>query len=765
LKNILPNINSGLLFIFLCGLFFLLSCSPTKHLKDNEYLINKSKIKIEGKSVNKSTLKKYDRLRPNRRVLGIRFHLLIYNMANPEKDKFFHNWFRRIGEAPIIYDSLKVSQSINNFSKYLSDIGYYDVRISKTETKKTNKKVDVFYKVMPGEPLTINSLNYYFEDTSIQSFIYADTSSALIKKGMNFNKPLMNSERHRIELLLKNNGYYSFSKEYIYYEVNSGDKPKTVDITLNIKQNIKGFINPKTKIRPHRQYKINKVYIVPDAKRTENNINIDTVVYKDHSILYFGKRKLNPPPIVAANRILPGELYSLKKVEYTYANLSSLGLFRFININLHETKPSENFDNVNCRIELAMRKRQSYTFEIVGTNSGSDLGVSSNLTYNNYNLFRGGEHFKIGVSGSYESLKNRLDLDPIFEYGIVSRFETPMFLLPFSAPDFKSKFHPRTVIQFSYNNQNQPEYQRTIANVSFGYTWRGNVFNKHSIYPVDFYLVKLPRAIDSAYIQKFLLNNERLQNSFSNHTILGLRYNFEYSNQSKSQIRNYIYIRNTIENAGLLTNNLEKATDWGKDSLLFGVNYAQYVKFDVDFRQFFKIETGKMFAYRFFAGIGIPYGNSISMPFERMYWSGGPYGIRAWGDHMLGPGSFSDTSLNNIGDKNRLGDLKLEMNLEYRFKLIWKLEGALFSDIGNIWLLKEDPSQPRGNFEFKDFYKDLAIGTGFGLRFDFSFVIFRFDLGFKLRNPAITKGSLWTIKNSTENFWNPTFQFGIGYPF
>jgi hypothetical protein len=749
-----------------------ISCSPTRRLADNEILYNRSKIKIDSGKFDKSVLKKYQRISENKRVLGIRFHLFVYNLAEPGKDSFFSNWFRKIGESPVLYDSTLVKQNVENFEKYLNDLGYNHADVRYSSDIKGQQKINVNYDVVLNVPTTIHKFNYFFEDTSIQRYIFADTNSSLISVNDNFNKPLLQSERQRIEDLLRDNGYFKFSKEYIYYEVkNSGTGSNEVDVTMHIKQNVSGYIDPVLKVRPHRKYFINDIVLNPYIGRDTMIKKNDTILSEGYKMLNSNKILIRPSTLITASRISPGDEYSLKEVNRTYSNLSNLGLFKFININFSEKAPSEDHGNLSAEIELAMRKRQSMAIELTGTNSAGDFGARGSVTYNNYNLFKGGEQLQLGVTGAYESLKKRLDISqPMREVGVSSRFETPKFLLPFYPLDFQRKFSPRTAFELSYNHQNQPAYYiRSIANTSVSYNWHGNSLNRHTVYPFDFYLVKLPYK-DSAYFAD--IRNTRYVYSFDNHTILALRYAFQFSTQSKGYNHDFIYVHSNIESAGFLLNQLNKISRWGNDSLFFGVKYAQYIRADFDFRQFKVIDPVNRVVYRLYAGIGMSYGNSTAMPFEKMFWSGGPYGNRAWADHNLGPGSYPDTT------RNQLGDLKLEANLEYRFKMFWKLEGALFTDVGNVWLLKDDPQFPGAAFKFDSFYKDLAIGVGFGFRFDFSFIIIRTDFGFKLRDPAIQAdnrlgfpeeriktGSKWTVKNPDVSFWDATFQFGIGYPF
>ena len=757
--------------------FQVVSCSPTRRLTDDQTLYNNEKLKVDKRGFDKANLKHYQRITENRRIVGVRFHLFIYNLANPDKDKFPHNWFRRIGEPPVVFDSTLVQQNVKNFKKYLSDIGYDKAVVDYNFEDKGKQKMNTDYEVMLGDPILINKFQYHFEDTSIQRYIYQDSVDALIGKGSHFNKQLLQQERLRVESNLKDNGYFKFSKEYIYYEIEEADVENAVNVTMHVKQNVSGYIDPALNARPHKEYYINKVILNPNIGRNYS-YDFDTMAYKRYQFLTPEKELVHPSTLVAASRIDPGKKYSLNNVNKTYSNLSSLGLFKFINISFIEKNNIQGQDSLDVIVELAMRKRQSYAIELTATNSSYDLGGRGSVTYNNFNLLRGGEHLQLGMSGAYESLRNRLGAlgaVPLFEVGVSSKFETPKFFLPFYPEEFQRKYSPRTAFGLSYNYQNQRHYIRTIANTSINYNWKGNQLNKHTVYPIDFYLVKLPFK-DTAYFVENI-DSTILKYSFENHSILAIRYFFQYSSQSKGYNSDFVYFHSNIEQAGLILNKVNKWSGWGVDSLLFGVNYSQYVRADFDFRQFKVIDQANRIVYRLYGGIGIPYGNSKAMPFEKMFWAGGPYGIRAWNDYSIGPGSFQDTIKGKLPDQ--VGDIKLEANLEYRFKMFWLLEGALFTDIGNVWLLKEDAAFQGGQFKLDRFYKELALDVGFGLRFDFSFIILRTDFGFKVHDPSIKEsgfsipgsgegyitGSRWTFKNPEVNFWTPTFQFGIGYPF
>lgn len=747
-------------------LSILSSCSSTRKLAPEQNLLNKSEIVIDGKDVDVNDLKRYERQSPNKTILGVKFHLFLYNLSNLEKEKFPHSWLRKIGEAPVVFDPREYESSIGKFERYLNNKGFDEAQIMDSVVIE-KKKANTLTHIILNKPIRMNSLSYEFEDRSIAAYILADTNNSLLKVGERFDKDMLQEERKRIEDVLKEQGFFKFSKEYIHFLVYNSDEAKSVDVIMNVKQSLSGDIDPTYKSRQHHRYRINEVFIQPEMGGLDDKRVYDTLFVNDASILKWGKLKIKPNTLTSVNHCIPGSMFSTEDLERTYRNYTDLGLYRIVNISfsdpIDQRSDSLGIKGLDCKIDLSPRKKQAYNFEIVGTNSAGDLGIRGNITYNNYNLFRGAEHFQLQLTGAMESMEKRSqDFDRMQEIGVESRFIIPKFLLPFSSKEFVRKFNPKTTMSVSYNYQDRPDYVRTIANANFGYTWKGNSFNKHAIFPIEFNYVRLPK-MDSAFFSS--IENTPLASSFKDHSILGIRYMFEYSNQFVEKRRNFVYLKVNMESAGLLLGAIKKSGGSGNDSTLLGSEYFQYVKADLDFRHYNIITPANKIVYRFFAGVGKPYGNSAVMPFEKMYFGGGPYGIRAWSTRTLGPGSYFDPE-NTSAYSNNLGDIKLEANLEYRFKLFWKLEGALFVDVGNVWLIRRYAERPGADFQWDRFYKDLAVGTGLGFRFDFSFFLIRTDFGLKLRDPAWQGDNKWILNDSNypwRDKWQ--FQFGIGYPF
>lgn len=768
--NIPGFFNRIILFlILLAGI----SCSPTRRISDGDYLLARSRVKVSSKEIDPAKMKKYEKQSANKTILGLKFHLFLYNLAKPGKEKFPATWFRKIGEEPVIWDPLQTNRTVDEFKTYTITKGYYEAVVTDSVLLKKRKAI-VRYDIQLNEPHIINSISYTFEDQGLMNLILPDTVDCLIKKGMPFDKEVLQQERQRLEELLKNKGYFKFSKEFIFFEAKEVEEKKLINLKILFKEDVAGIPDPVTKVRKHYPYKIRSTFIYPNYsvytdESNNNRLFGDTVYLDSNKIIYAGKQKIKPMTVILPNRCNPESLYQLGNVKQSYRNYSSLELFRIVNINFRETGhaliDTGKYRYIDCQVELSPRKTQAYQFEIVGTNSDLDLGVRGNLLYNNYNLFRGAENFQVKLTSAAEWGKRsnvETERRSMVEVGVEGSLTIPKFLIPFRAREFSRKYNTRTIINASYNYQDRREYLRTIANTSFSYRIRGNMYNIHTITPVDFNFIQVPDDIDSAFYST--ISGTRLESSFSNHTVLAGRYSFEYSNQIVQKLRDFTYFKASFESAGNLISAFE-------DSLFLNVPYFQYLKVDFDYRFNNQITPGNRIVYRLFAGVGYPLGKSQTLPFERMYFSGGPYGIRAWRSEELGPGSFNFRESEYFYNR---AEMKLEANVEYRFELFWKLEGALFIDAGNIWSLYPDPTRRGAQFKWDSFLKEIAIGTGLGTRLNLSFLLLRVDFGLKLRDPSrlwyvdpedptretLLPGDPWVFKNQ---YW--TIQFGIGYPF
>ncbi|MFC2104941.1 BamA/TamA family outer membrane protein, partial [Bacteroidota bacterium] len=418
-------------------------------------------------------------------------------------------------------------------------------------------------------------------------------------------------------------------------------------------------------------------------------------------------------------------------------------------------------------IKLTKYFLQSYTVELQGTNSYGNIGVGGNFLYQHRSLFGGAEITDFRINGAIETIDEQNIAGNYYttEIGGNVTVSIPKFILPiFKGERFSKKYSPKTQISVGYNYQDRIDYRRSIANMSYGYIWDGNRYLKHSIKLLELNAVNLPYATQDF---KNYIDSTYLKSSYDNHLVSVTNYSLIFNNQDIKKVRDFYFLRLNTEVSGNILSGISELTNASKDEngsyMVLGIPFSQYAKFDIDLRYYDVIDNTNSLAYRLFGGIGIPYGNSQSLPFEKMYFSGGANSIRAWNVRDLGPGAYSGGSRTRF--PNQTGDIKLEANVEYRFKMFWVLEGALFVDAGNVWNLTSDEFEG-GLFRKDKFYKEFALGSGFGTRFDFSFVIFRLDLGIKLRDPALPDGDRWILGNRSLTWEDDfTINIGIGYPF
>ncbi|MEI7980776.1 MAG: BamA/TamA family outer membrane protein, partial [Bacteroidota bacterium] len=488
--------------------------------------------------------------------------------------------------------------------------------------------------------------------------------------------------------------------------------------------------------------------------------------------LYRNKFKVKPRTIAQSIFISPGSNYNLLDVSQSYTQLSGLQVFKYINLQFLESPdpsplrvPGQGI--LDCKVELSRSPAQSFTVTTDGTNSGGAFGIQGNFGYQNRNIFRGAQNFRINFSGSLQmQASGGSDGSQFFntiELGVNAALTFPQFLIPIKPETMPKNFKPKTTISVGYNFQHQIDYDRHISNMAFGYSWMQNETIKHVLNPIEISLVKV---YTDAYFDSLLNSqpDQRLKNQYTDHMVAGLKYSFTFSNQKINKVKDFFYIRTNFETGGNLLYAIDKIFKIPKNDsggyTIFGLPYSQYVRPDIDFRYYNILGNNFSFVYRFYGGIGIPYGNSSVLPFEKAFFAGGANGMRGWKMYYLGPGSYHSDVENTF---NQIGDIQLEANVEYRFPIYHWMRGALFMDAGNIWLLKEAVDLPGGKFIFPDFINQIAIDAGFGIRLDFDFFIFRLDPAIPLRVPWYPANDRWYF--SKMQFKDIIWNFGIGYPF
>jgi outer membrane protein assembly factor BamA len=770
-RKIIGNTYKSALSVqYLLLIFILFSCNTVKKVPNGTYLLDKNVVTINNKNISKSEVQKYVKQIPNRKILGVRFSLWLYNKSKDNKDNRFNRWLRKAGEAPVVLDPALLKRSSQQILMYLQGMGYYDATIEDTVIY-NGKHAMAYYTIDAGLPYRIRNITYKFEDSALVCYVLPDTINSVLHKGDLFDINQLQNERARIESMLKNKGYYNFNKEYVFFEADSNLNRHEVDLKLGITKyiyrdsaNILHTVN-------HRRYYIHKVYIIPQYNPTvvDSAMTFDTVKIDSVYFLCYGRQKYNLKVIEQNILIQPNTHFNLNEVDGTYKKISLLRNFKFINIifkeDVNKNTGHQGDYSLDCYVQLTPYMTQSYQAEIEGTNNNGNFGAAVNLIYQHKNFFRRAQVFDFKIRGAYEMLKNKekTRIYNTFEYGAEARLNIPQLLLPFNHEEFIKKYSPKTTILAAYNFKERPDYSQIISNVSFGYNWKGSPYSTYYINPFEINYA-YPKFKDSLF--QHTIENSFLKYSYQKMLINSISAAYIFSNQSAGKNSKAYYLSLRGESAGAFLRgyaNLAKLPIENGVYSLFGTNFAQYGKVDFDFRRYLPVNSSDRIAYRIFAGIGVPYKNSISMPFVRRYFCGGSYSIRGWQPRAIGPGSSIDNS--QFVFPMQTGDMKLEGSIEYRFNLISKLEGAMFIDAGNVWNLKEN--DPVGSiFRFSTFYNQIAVGSGIGLRYDFSFFILRFDIGMRTRDPAAPDGHHWPLFNgqfSSKNDMN--YFIAIGYPF
>ncbi len=770
------NIFQGV-FLLLAIISVIYSCNPTKYVPEGETLLENNHLEVSREGLKKTDLAQYIKQKPNKRIFGARFYLGLYNLSNINKQKWPHSWLRRIGEEPVIYDPLSTEVSKNNLQSYVASKGYFDSKVTDT-VKIARKKSEVFYDINLKAPYTVRNLYYDIEDTTIKKLFDSDSANCLIERGKPYDVDVLQAERSRLERFIRDRGFYSFSGDYIYFNVDSTIGKRQVNIYYGIRKYTNIDQYSRITYVSFSTYKIRNIYIYPDfvpkemLEEGDSYLkSMDTVNYKGY---YFiskkGTQAIKYDYIIQSLYLKPGSIYSATNTERTQNHLLTLKAYRLVNISFNEVKAQEGSPGsellLDGNIQLTLLSQQSFNIEVEGTNSAGNLGGALNLVYQHKNLFHGAEILNVKLKGAFEAVtQENTQLRSTREYGFETSLRLPRFLFPFVGNDkFVKNYSPSTSIIAAFDYQNMPLYTRTIANATFGYSWSGHKYRTHIVNPIQLNLVRL-LSIDSTFLAT-INSSSYLAYSYRNVMILEGNYSFIFNNQKIQKSKDYWFLRVNAEASGNLLSVFSRVVGISRVNgsyNVFGQPFAQYIRSDVDFRYNVIVNDVSSIVYRGFFGIGIPYGNSKAIPFEKQYFGGGANDIRAWQVRTLGPGSYKS---NSTGFINQTAEIKLEGNAEYRFKLFWILESALFLDAGNIWTIRYDDSRQGSVFKFDKFYKDIAVGTGTGFRFDFKFVIGRVDFGMKLRDPSISSGPKWIIMSRSYSLRDDfTVVLGIGYPF
>ena len=755
------------------------SCSTTRHVPQGQMLLREVSIDVEGDraAVQPDELYYFLRQTPNHKVLGFaKLQLATYNLSGSDTTRWFNRWVRRMGQPPVIYDQALTDASVRQLHTALVNRGYMDATVeADTTVRRGGRKIDVTYRIATGTPHRIASLAYDIADTALARIVAADSAACLIPVGGALDRNLLDSERGRITSLMRDNGYYSFTKEYVSFVADTVRGSRDVDLTLRVRAP-RGAATA-TAATTATRHRIASVTFVTDADNPVAGMR-DTVRYGDVDVVYGPDRYLRPAALEEKCYIVPGQPYSARDVDRTYEALARMGILRYVNIEMQPAGVVDGEQWLDAVVSLGRNRKQAVSVELDGTNSEGDLGAGLSLTYQHRNLARGSEMLSAKLRGAYESISGNLDgliNDRYTEVAAEVGITFPQFEFPFLSKRFKKRVWAATEFAVSFNHQERPEYTRLIFGASWKYKWqqRKSDFQlRHTFDLIDINVVRLPRSTMD-FLDEIAPNNPLLRYSYEDHFIMRLGYTFYRTNRriptatsNAFAIQPYV---STLRVSGETAGNLLYAissVDGQKRSdgvyKLFGIQYAQYAKADFDYTYTRNFNSRNALAVHVGAGVAVPYGNSSMVPFEKRFYAGGANGVRGWGVRTLGPGAYD--SRNSVRDFiNQCGDIRLDLSIEYRAKLFWVFEGALFVDAGNIWTIRSYENQPGGVFRFDRFYKQIALAYGAGIRMDFTYFLLRLDLGMKAHNPAAGQEP-WPLIHPR---WSrdANFHFSVGYPF
>lgn len=757
--------------LYIC-IILLASCSGTRHLPKGEKLYTGAEIILKtNEKVNKKEIKtavtEILRPEPNSNYLGFRPKLVLYQMAGVNPKSKFKKWLQKNGEAPVVLSSVKPRITAEIINSRLFNLGIFN---SYTEYKIVEKKytAKIIYTSYIHKPYIIKALVYNISNDSIGKAILSEKDKTWIKAGENYSLETLENERLRIDILLKNKGYFYFTPDYLLFKADTSTVDHSITLKLTLKKDIpeNAFIS----------YKINNVTINQNYSLNNDSIeNSKDTIMCQNTIFRGSKKDMNMKPelILRSVYLHKNDIYSRDNYTITLNRLMSLGNFKFVQVKFTD---SDTTAIGMLDVTILMTPMPNYTFRAemdLISKSNNNMGPRLNMSMLNRNAFHGAELLKLNMAGSFEAQLSGANKNQ-FSYSMNPQLDLtfPRFWTPIKIKQSNSIYIPKTHLSLSYNYMKRVNYfDMSTYHFKYGFVWKNNLRNEHELNPVN--VSNTTISNESEIFNKLLSSNPYLKKSYEEQFIAGGNYSYTYNEQAITGKKNQYYFNGLVETAGNIFSLAkiiggQKPTS-EKPATILGSVYSQYVKLSVDGRAFLNFRDKNKLALRLFAGVASSYGNSSSLPYSKQFFSGGPNSIRAFRINSVGPGNYFQQTT-NTGFLQMGGDIKLEMNAEYRFNIFSFFKGALFVDAGNVWQETSNPSNIGTPFALSQFMNELAVGTGFGLRVDVSFFVLRFDLAIPLRKPWLAENERWVIKqiNPLNSVWrteNLMLNIAIGYPF
>lgn len=771
------------------------SCTIGKYVGPDEHVLHhidldvqmadSSEVTPEVRDVLKKTRNYYSQ-KPNTKMLGIKalpVSKWIYCFLTDTNSNLWNNYMHRIGQAPVIYDENRSRQTANQLERLLDTKGCFHSDVSFDTLSIKRRNISIAYHVKATPRYMVDEVVYRTNNPTVARLLDQWRDEAPIKAGDPYDQTLIAEERTRIVNNLRESGYYRANNERVTF---------LVDTTYDSRRLSIDVIVDAHDLSVHH---INNIYVYPNSNaglQTGESV-FDTLIYNypgatrriDYRFVYDKPMSIKPETISRALMLFPGMTYRPRYINNTYNSLLGLRNFKYINIEFTPSPAStDSLPLVDAHVRLIGTTQQKLSLSIELTNasplgaqdsgnffSNGNLGIETALEYQHKNLFGGAELFKVKGSLLFEQPKLTLrggsdgfyNRFSAFETGLDMSLDMPVFLLPFANRIIFQRVKPHTLLSAGGSYQYRYYFERILANTSFGYTWNHDQRTKHQLLPVEMTFVRM-LSLDEVFLARLRqVNDLRLKYQYSSHFILDARYDYSYSNQQIGTRNNFSFLHLSVETAGNLLKGVLSLTHTETDSngvmQVFDVPFSQYIRLGGELTRYHYFGSRSSFVSRLLLGIGMPYGNSVSMPYEKSFFGGGPTTMRAWQLRHLGPGSYNSSE----DMLERVGDLQLVLNLEGRFPIAGIFEGAVFADMGNVWLLNASEQYQGGEIKWSSIPEEVAVGIGLGLRVNVSIATLRVDFAIPLYDPGYAaefrwRPAHWKLRQTVLNF-------GINYPF
>lgn len=748
-------------YILILFTVFISACSTTKYLAPGQKLYDGGEIKIADKqNTTKSEAKALEaelgtllRPKPNSKILGLRYKLWIYDKTRTNKRRGLRHYLNtHLGEPPVLASTVKLDQNAQILQNRLQNESYFLAQVNGDTTSK-NKIARAIYTVQTGPAYHYRSITFPTDKDDLDTAVTGTQKQTLLKVGDKFNLDVIKAERIRIDARLKEEGFFYFAPEDLIMRYDSTVANHQVDLFVKVKD--------ATPDEARWIYSVRNIYVYPSYSLRDTSLKMDSAVkYRWYNVI---DPKKNYRPFTFKNTVLlhPGDIYNRTEHTNSLSRFIELGPFKFVKNRFEDVTPDSA--KLDIYYFLTQQKRKSLQLELLARSTSANYdGSQINLNFRNRNTFKGAELLTVTLFGSSDIQFGKYNKGyNVYQLGLAPSISWPRFVGPFNF-NTDNAFIPHTILSTGYTLVNRTQlYTLNSFNLSFGYQWKPNLHKQHTLNILNFNYVD-PENISQVYLDSIQhTRNPSLAHVIDKQFTFGPSYSYTYTNTTEDFRTNTFYYEGKISESAALLGILGGAdTLAGKVNKLFNTTFNQYVKLENEFRFFHKTGPNSKLAARLMVDVGIPFGNSTVLPYTQQFFIGGANSLRGFQAHSIGPGSYNLPAelahgSNFLPDES--GDIKIEANVEYRPKLFSIVYGALFVDAGNIWDMKSHTGLPGGTFG-KNFLSQIAMDTGFGLRFDVTVLVLRTDLGIPIRQP---------FGNQPLHFdWsNKVFNLAIGYPF